>query len=64
MTLTSEVQRFVHSFPSLMLDLSDMILLYADTPSILKEIKGLMFNFRSIKALPAHLEQLIKNDVA
>ena len=64
MTLTSEVQKFVNSFPSLMLDLSDMILLYADTPSILKEIKGLMFNFRSIRALPAHLEQLIKNDVA
>ena len=64
MTLTTEVQKFVHSFPSLMLDLSDLILLYAENPTLLKEIKGLMFNFRSVKALPAHLEKLIKGDVA
>lgn len=45
-----------------MLDVSDLIMLNIEQPGVFREIKGLLFNFRSVKQLPAHLENLLRGE--
>ena len=54
------VQRIQLLYPHLIQDLSDLIMQNVDQPQVLKEVKGLLHNYRLVTALPESLEALLR----
>ncbi len=54
------VEKFVQIFPGLLLDVSDMIMHNVNQPTVMKHVRSLLFNYRSVTSLPEHLDNLIK----